>query len=155
PWCSSQARECARDARAGAFTAHPPMRVIAAPVCEAWGMSLELTTTLAPRGPAAAIVLDDDQVAELGGGAKVFPVKVTINGTAAGLRLARMGGENMIGFSKAARKELGVEIGEEVHAVIERDDAPREVAIPDELQQALDADPAAKAAFERLSFTQR
>jgi hypothetical protein len=118
-------------------------------------MSLEITTTLEPRGPAGAIVLDDEQVALVGGGAKVFPVKVTVNGKPAQLRLARMGGENLIGFSKAARAELGVEIGEQVHAVIERDDGPREIAIPDELQQALDADPAAKAAFEKLAPTHR
>jgi len=118
-------------------------------------MKLEITTTLAPRGPAGAIVLDDDQVAQIGGGAKVFPVKVTVNGKPARLRLARMGGENLIGFRKQVRGELGVEIGDQVHAVIERDDAPREIAIPDELLQALDADPAAKAAFEQLAPSHR
>ncbi|MDA0169075.1 YdeI/OmpD-associated family protein [Solirubrobacter taibaiensis] len=118
-------------------------------------MRLEITTTLAPRGPAGAIVLDDDQVAQIGGGAKVFPVRVTVNDRAARLRLARMGGESLIGFSKQVRAELGVEIGDQVHAVIERDDAPREIAIPEELQQALDADPAAKAAFDKLAPSHR
>ena len=118
-------------------------------------MRLEITTTLAPRGPAGAIVLDDDQVAQIGGGAKVFPVRVTVNDRPARLRLARMGGESLIGFSKQVRAELGVEIGDQVHAVIERDDAPREIAIPEELQQALDADPAAKAAFDRLAPSHR
>ena len=108
-------------------------------------MRLEITTVLEPRGPAGAIILDDAQVAEIGGGAKVFPVKVTVNGTPVPLRLARMGGENMIGFRKEVRKQLGVEIGDELHAIIERDDGPREVAIPEELQQALDANPEAKA----------
>jgi hypothetical protein len=116
---------------------------------------MEITTTLEPRGPAGAIVLDDEQVAAIGGGAKVFPVKVTVNGTAVRLRLARMGGENMIGFRKEIRAQLGVEIGDELHAVIERDDAPREVEIPPELQQALDAHPEAKAAFERLAPSHR
>lgn len=116
---------------------------------------MEITTTLVPRGPAGAIVLDDDQVAALGGGAKVFPVKVTVNGKSAPLRLARMGGENLIGFRKDIRAELGVEIGDELDVVIERDDTPREIAIPDELRQALDADPAAKAAFEALAPTHR
>ena len=36
--------------------------------------SLTFRTTLVPRGPAAAVVLDDDQVAELGEGKKRFPV---------------------------------------------------------------------------------
>ena len=66
-----------------------------------------------------------------------------------------MGGENLIGFRKEIRQQLGVEIGDEIHVVIERDDAPREIAIPDELQQALDAHPEAKAAFERLAPSHR
>jgi uncharacterized protein YdeI (YjbR/CyaY-like superfamily) len=35
--------------------------------------SLTLTVTLQPRGPAAAVVLSDGQVAEIGEGAKRFP----------------------------------------------------------------------------------
>jgi hypothetical protein len=116
---------------------------------------MEITTTLEPRGPAGAIVLDDEQVAAIGGGAKVFPVKVTVNGTPVQLRLARMGGENLIGFRREIRQQLGIELGDELHAVIERDDGPREIAIPQELQQALDAHPEAKAAFERLAPSHR
>ena len=118
-------------------------------------MSLELTTTLEPRGPAGAIVLDDEQVAAIGGGAKAFPVKVTVNGTPVELRLARMGGENLIGFRKEIRTQLGIEIGDEIHAVIERDDAPRAIAIPEELQAALDANPDARAAFAKLAPSHR
>ena len=117
--------------------------------------TLEITTVLQPRGPAGAIVLDDEQVAALGGGAKVFPVKVTVNGTPVALRLARMGGENLIGFRKSVRAELGIELGDTLQVTIERDDAPREVALPGELQQALDAHPEAKAAFERLAPSHR
>ena len=116
---------------------------------------MELTTILEPRGPAGAIVLDDEQVAAIGGGAKVFPVKVTVNGTPVDLRLARMGGENLIGFRKEIRRQLGVEIGDEIHAVIERDDAPREIGIPPELQEAFDAHPEARAAFEKLAPSHR
>ncbi|MDQ6817269.1 MAG: hypothetical protein M3018_07670 [Actinomycetota bacterium] len=36
--------------------------------------AIEITTTLAERGPAAAVVLDDQQVSEVGEGAKRFPV---------------------------------------------------------------------------------
>lgn len=42
--------------------------------------ALELKTELVPRGPAAAVVLDDDQVAAIGEGAKRFPVRATVNG---------------------------------------------------------------------------
>lgn len=115
---------------------------------------LRLHTTLTGRGPAAAILLTDEQVAAFGAG-KAFPVAVTIGDRTARLRLARMGGENMIGFSKAARAELGVEIGQEVDAVIAVDAAERAVEIPPALAEVLDADPALRAAFDALSYTNR
>ena len=42
--------------------------------------SLQLTATLVPRGPAAAIILDDEQMLAVGGGPRRFPVRATING---------------------------------------------------------------------------
>ena len=115
---------------------------------------LNLITTLTPHGPAAAIMLSDEQVAQLSP-AKAFPVLVSINGKEARLRLSRMGGANMIGFSKAVRAQLGVEPGEQVQATIAVDVAERTVELPPALAAALDTDPAAKAAFEALSYTRR
>lgn len=115
---------------------------------------LRLHTTLEGRGPAAAILLTDEQVAAFGAG-RAFPVAVTIDGKTARLRLARMGGQNMIGFSKAVRADLGVEIGQEVDAVIAVDSADREVEIPEALAAALDADPALRTAFDALSYSAR
>ncbi|MCS3443503.1 YdeI/OmpD-associated family protein [Microbacterium phyllosphaerae] len=115
---------------------------------------LRLHTTLEGRGPAAAIILTDEQVASFDAG-KAFPVAVTIDGRTARLRLARMGGQNMIGFSKAVRAELGVEIDQEVDAVIRVDSAEREVEVPPALSAALDADPALRAAFDALSYSVR
>ncbi|MCI1018720.1 DUF1905 domain-containing protein [Microbacterium sp. C5A9] len=115
---------------------------------------LRLHTTLEGRGPAAAIILTDEQVASFGAG-KAFPVAVTIDGRTARLRLARMGGQNMIGFSKAVRAELGVEIDQDVDAVIRLDSAEREVEIPPALAEALDADPALRTAFDALSYSVR
>ena len=82
-------------------------------------------------------------------------MKVTVNGSPVDLRLARMGGENLIGLRKEIRRQLGVEIGDTIHVIIERDDAPRKIAIPPELQEALDAHPEAKAAFEKLAPSHR
>lgn len=114
---------------------------------------LHLTTTLQPRGPAAAIVLTDEQVATLGGG-KAFPVAVTIGGSTARLRVARMGGEYLVGLSKAARAELGVEIGRTVDVVVALDDAPCEVELPAALAEALEgAD--LRAAFDALAPSRR
>src|SRR5690606_15220788 len=90
---------------------------------------LRLHTTLEPRGPAAAILLTDEQVAALGAG-RAFPVLVSFGDRSARLRLARMGGENMIGFSKAARADLGLEIGQEVEVTIAVDTAERTVDVP-------------------------
>ena len=115
---------------------------------------LRLHATLERRGPAAAIILTDEQVASFGAG-KTFPVVVTIDGRTARLRLARMGGQNMIGFSKAVRADLGVEIDQEVDAVIRVDAAEREVEIPPALAAALDSDPALRAAFDALSYSVR
>ncbi|MCK2034556.1 YdeI/OmpD-associated family protein [Microbacterium sp. SSW1-49] len=115
---------------------------------------LRVHTVLTGRGPAAAILLSDEQVASLGGG-KAFPVVVTIGGQTARLRLARMGGENMIGFNKAVRAELGLEIGQEVDAVIRVDTAERTVEVPAALAETLDADPALRTAFDALSYSAR
>lgn len=115
---------------------------------------LHLHTTLEGRGPAAAILLTDEQVAGLGAG-KAFPVVVDFGDRSIRLRLARMGGENMIGFSKAARAEAGVEIGQAVEVTIRVDTEERVVEIPPALVEALDADPAVRAAFENLPLSKR
>lgn len=115
---------------------------------------LRLHTALFGSGSAAAIVLTDEQVASFGAG-RAFPVAVTIGGRTARLRLTRMGGRNLIGFSKAVRAELGVEADQEVDAVIAVDEAERTVEVPTPLARALDADPALRAAFDALSYTNR
>lgn len=123
-------------------------------------MTLTIETTLAPQGPATAILLSDAHVAELGGGARAAVV-VTIAGRSERLRLARMGGLNCIGLSKAARAALGVEIGDAITAQIELDAAERTVEVPADLAAALDLAPAPadgsdlRAAFDALSYTRR
>ncbi len=117
--------------------------------------SLVLRAILEPRGPAGAFLLTDEQVAALGGGRRTFPVRVTVNGTALSLRLARMGGENMIGLSKAVRAQAGVDIGGTYDIEVAVDEGERQVDVPDDLAKALDADSAAHDAFEKLSFSHR
>jgi hypothetical protein len=115
---------------------------------------LRIETTLEPRGPAAAIVLTDAQVERLASGKKTFPVKVTINGTTLPLRLARMGDENLIGFSKAKRAEASVEIGETHRVVIELDAGERQVDVPDDLAAALKGAKVTKQ-FDALAYSHR
>jgi hypothetical protein len=42
--------------------------------------AVSFTATLRKRGPAAAVVLGEEQVAEVGEGAKRFPVRATVAG---------------------------------------------------------------------------
>lgn len=117
---------------------------------------MKLTSTLHARGPAGAFVLTDDEVAELGAGSKAFPVSVTVNDVTLPLRLARMGGENMIGLAKAAREKAGVTIGETYQiTVTAADPGSRTVDIPDDLAAALAAEPETKARFDALAHSHR
>jgi len=117
-------------------------------------MSLRIRTTLQPQGPATAIELTDEQVSALGGG-KRAAVRVSIGARTVPLRLGVMGGRNLIGLSKAARADLGVEIGDTVEAVVELDMQERSVDVPDDLAAALGADPSVRAAFDALPYTAR
>jgi hypothetical protein len=116
--------------------------------------ALTLTQTLQQSGPATALVLTDEQVEELAGG-KRAAVIVRIGDKQARLRLAVMGGQNLIGMSKATRAELGVDFGDEVTATIMLDETPREVEVPAELAAAFASDPEAAAAYDKLAFTHR
>ena len=113
-----------------------------------------MTRELEPFGPAAALMLTDTEVEELGGGRRAA-VRVTVGGRTARLRLAVMGGRNCIGLSKAARAELDVETGQTVVARVELDDEPREVELPDELRAALEADPGLRQAFDAMAYSHR
>ena len=117
--------------------------------------AIRLTTTLQKRGPAAAVVLDDGQVREIGEGAKRFPVAATINGYTWRTTVVRMGGEFLVGMNKEVRAGARAEAGDTVEVAIELDTAPREVEIPEELASALANAPEAMTAFEALSFTHR
>jgi len=117
--------------------------------------SVRLTATLVPRGPAAAVVLDGEQVAVVGEGAKRFPVVATVNGYSWRTTVMRMGGEFLLGLNRAVREEAGVEAGDSVEVMLELDTAPREVELPEALANALAEDSEAHAAFDRLAYTYR
>jgi hypothetical protein len=117
----------------------------------------ELTATgdLLARGPAAAFVLDDEQVAAVGEGAKRFPVVASVNGYEWRTTVTRMRGEFLVGLNREVREGAGVEAGDTVTLTLALDSEPRDVEVPEALQRALDADPAARAAFGKLAFTHR
>jgi hypothetical protein len=117
--------------------------------------SLRFTTTLAARGPAAAVVLDEDQVAAVGEGAKRFPVRAVVNGYEWRTTVTRMRGEYLLGLSREVRAGAGAEAGDEVEVTLELDTTPREVDVPEDLTIALAGDPQARAAFDGLAYTHR
>ncbi|HWE09247.1 MAG TPA: YdeI/OmpD-associated family protein [Solirubrobacteraceae bacterium] len=116
---------------------------------------LTMTGQLVPRGPAAAFVLDDDQVATIGEGAKRFPVVASINGYEWRTTVTRMNGEFLVGLNREVRDGAGVEAGDAVTLALALDRAPREVEVPEVLALALEADPQARAAFDALAFSHR
>ena len=101
---------------------------------------------------ATGIRVPDDIVTELGGG-RHPKVRVTIGSTTYPSSIARMGGVYLIPVSSEIRTRAGVQAGDEVDVTIELDDRPREVALPPDLQQALDEHPAARAALAKLSYS--
>jgi uncharacterized protein YdeI (YjbR/CyaY-like superfamily) len=66
-----------------------------------------------------------------------------------------MGGELMIPLSAENRSSAGVSAGDEVDVRVELDTEPREVAVPPDLADALEAEPSARRAFDRLSYSQK
>jgi hypothetical protein len=119
------------------------------------GETLRFEAVLEKRGPAGAFLLTDEQVAAVGDGRKTFPVSVTVNGVALALRLARMGGENMIGLNKAVRAQAGVEVEGTYTVEVSADAGERTVEVPEDLAAALAADGAAQAAFTALAYSHR
>jgi hypothetical protein len=107
------------------------------------------------RGPAAGIVLDDEQVAVLGEGAKRFPIRATVNGYTWRGSVARMGGEFLVGLNREVRTSAGVEAGDSAEVTLELDTEPREVEVPEDLAAALASDAQANARFESMAFTHR
>jgi hypothetical protein len=83
------------------------------------------------------------------------PVAGTVNGTPFRSRLVVYGGATYLGLNREIRATARIDIGDAVEVVLERDDAPREVDVPEALARALVADTRARHAFEVLSFTHR
>jgi hypothetical protein len=79
----------------------------------------------------------------------------TLNGTQFRGRLSVYGGKTYLGLNKRVRDAAGIGVGDDVDVVLTRDEAPREVEIPQGLLAAFERDSGAKAAFDRLAFTHR
>jgi hypothetical protein len=115
---------------------------------------MEFRAEVEPNEKMRGLEVPSDAVAGLGAGARPR-VRVTVNGHSWSTRIAIMRGRNLIGLSNANRAAAGLTVGEVVTVRIEVDDSPIVVEEPPELATALGADPAARAAFDRLTDSQR
>jgi hypothetical protein len=110
------------------------------------------TTLVRGDGTTMGMIVPPEIVDELGKG-KRPPVKVTINGYTYRNTIAVMGGQYMIGVAHEHRKPAKVENGGTVDVTLELDLEKREVTVPPELAAVLAKDKAAKAAWDKLSFS--
>jgi hypothetical protein len=101
---------------------------------------------------ATGIEVPAEAMAALGAGLRV-PVVATIRGHRFRTTVGPYRGHVMLPVSAEVRAGAGISAGEKVEVSLELDDQPREVELPDDLASALDADAAAKAAFDALSYS--
>jgi hypothetical protein len=104
-----------------------------------------------PSGNATGVEIPTDVVKALGSGPRP-PVAVTINGHRWRSRVALMRGQCLLGISASNRAASGIAEGEVVEVDLELDTEPRVVPEPPDLASALDDDPEARAAFDRLPY---
>jgi hypothetical protein len=116
---------------------------------------MRFRTTIQQTGRnTTGIAVPDDVVAALGSGRRPA-VTVTVNGYSYPSTVASMGGVSMVSLSAEHRTGAGVAGGDEVEVDLELDTAPRKVTVPDDLAAALDAEPAARATFDGLSYSNK
>jgi hypothetical protein len=86
-------------------------------------------------------------------GARRVPVRGTINGHPFRNTIFSMGGCYMMPVNREMREGAKARAGDTVTFIMERDEEPRVVTPPAELARALRANKAAKATWDKLSYT--
>jgi Bacteriocin-protection, YdeI or OmpD-Associated/Domain of unknown function (DUF1905) len=107
-----------------------------------------------PAEPMRGLEVPPEVVEALGGGRRP-KVTITINGHSWKSRVAIMRGRYLLGLSNANRQAAGVVTGDEVEVEVEFDAEPRVVVEPADFVRALDADPVARAAYDRLAYSHK
>lgn len=119
------------------------------------GMTLRFRSVIeAATGGGAAAKVPADVEAALGG-RKQMRVTGTLNGVPIRTSTMPYRGGFYVGLHRAAREAAGVEIGDEVELELSRDDSPRVLELPPELEAAFAAEPALRERFDGLSFSRR
>jgi antitoxin component of MazEF toxin-antitoxin module len=114
---------------------------------------VEFRTTVELGGKTATGLRVPDDVVEALGAGKRPPVVVTLGGYTYRTTVAQMGGAYFVPLAAEHREPAGVAAGDEVDVRIELDSAPRETALPDDLDAALDD--AARTHFHSLAPSHR
>lgn len=107
-----------------------------------------------PNEPMKGLEVPVDVVEALGGGQRPR-VTVTLNGHSWSTRIAKLRGRYLIGVSNAHRTAAGAAAGDRVDVEVELDTKPVTVTEPADVVRALDADRVARAAYDRLTISQR
>ncbi|MEV4134092.1 YdeI/OmpD-associated family protein [Dactylosporangium sp. NPDC049742] len=115
---------------------------------------MEFKARVEPPEPMRGLEIPQEIVEALGAGGRP-PVTITINGHSWKSRVAIMRGRHLLGLSNANRQAAGVVTGDEVTVEVELDTEPRVVIEPPDFAGALDADPVARAAYDRLAYSHK
>ncbi len=116
-------------------------------------VTVRFTTTLLQSSKTATGISVPDEVMTALNAGKAPKVSVTINGYTYRSSVATVNGGPMIGVSEAVRQASGVKGGDTIDVDVVLDTAPRTIEVPADLASALDANPAARATFDKLSFS--
>lgn len=114
---------------------------------------MRFETTLSQFGNNTGIEVPPSVLEALGGGRRPA-VSVTVNGYAFQSTVGAMRGLALVPFSAERRRESGLAGGDAIVVDIELDEAPREVEVPTDLADALEA-AGARETFDRLSPSAR
>ena len=116
---------------------------------------MRFRATLQLDGRTATGIEVPDAVVEALGGGRRPPVVVVLNDYTFRSTLGSMRGVSKIPVSAEHRAAAGLRAGDEVDVELRLDDQPRELAVPEDLASALQADSVARQAFDSLSPSRR
>ena len=116
---------------------------------------MRFRVTLERGGKTATGIRVPAEVVESLGSGKRPPVRVTINGHTYRSSVAVMGGVYLVGVSAEERANARVAAGDELDVDLELDTEPREVVVPADFAEALDAEAEARRFFDGLSYSNK
>jgi hypothetical protein len=116
---------------------------------------MQFRSTIELHGATATGMPVPEAVVQALGSGKRPAVRVTIGDYTFRSRIGIMDGAYVLPFNADNRKATGKGAGDDVDVTIELDEEPRVIEVPADLAAALDAEAAAKEAFEKLSYSNK